>query len=238
MQPNPAPAIDISGFMGTGIAPAEWRISAEPVDYAEAVKAMTARVDLIVANAAPELVWLVEHPALYTAGTSADPRDLLEPDLLPVIRTGRGGQFTYHGPGQRVAYTMLDLRHRRRDIRAFVHGLEEWIILALAEFNLDGRRRPGCVGVWIDRPDKGEGRMDKIAAIGVRVSRWVSFHGVSINLAPDLDHYRGIVPCGVADQGVTSIEDLGQTVSMPELDMALRTGFEKVFGPVAAAEYA
>jgi lipoyl(octanoyl) transferase len=155
-----------------------------------------------------------------------------------VIRTGRGGQFTYHGPGQRVAYTMLDLRRRRRDVRAFVYGLEEWVILALREFDIEGKRRKGCVGVWIDRPDKGEGRQDKIAAIGVRVSRWVSYHGISVNLSPDLDHYRGIVPCGVKAQGITSVEDLGQIVSMPELDMALRLGFEQVFGPVAAPEYA
>jgi lipoyl(octanoyl) transferase len=238
MRPDPARTQDISALAGTAGAPAEWRISAEPVGYEEALAAMTARVELIAAGAAPELVWLLEHPPLYTAGTSADPRDLIDPDLLPVFRTGRGGQFTYHGPGQRIAYTMLDLTRRGRDIRALVHGLEEWIIAALAEFAIEGKRREGCVGVWVDRPDKGADRQDKIAAIGVRVSRWISFHGISVNLDPDLAHYRGIVPCGVADQGVTSIEDLGQIVSMPELDMALRSGFETVFGPVAEPEYA
>jgi len=229
---------DIAGLAGDGEPPAEWRISAEPVDYEAALSAMQRRTEAIIAGEARELVWLLEHPALYTAGTSADPRDLLEPDFLPVIRTGRGGQFTYHGPGQRVAYTMLDLRRRRRDVRAFVYGLEEWVILTLKEFNIEGKRRKGCVGVWVDRPDKGAGRMDKIAAVGVRVSRWVSYHGISVNLSPDLDHYRGIVPCGVKDQGITSVEDLGQIVSMPELDLALRLGFEQVFGPVAAPEYA
>ena len=229
---------DIAELAGDGELPAEWRISAEPVDYEAALSAMQRRTEAIIAGEARELVWLLEHPALYTAGTSADPRDLLEPDFLPVIRTGRGGQFTYHGPGQRVAYTMLDLRRRRRDVRAFVYGLEEWVILTLKEFNIEGKRRKGCVGVWVDRSDKGAGRMDKIAAVGVRVSRWVSYHGISVNLSPDLDHYRGIVPCGVKDQGITSVEDLGQIVSMPELDLALRLGFEQVFGPVAAPEYA
>jgi lipoyl(octanoyl) transferase len=238
MPATAAENLDISGLKGEGVAPVEWRISAEPVGYDEALAEMRMRVDSIAADGAEELVWLLEHPALYTAGTSADPRDLIDPDLLPVYRTGRGGQFTYHGPGQRVAYVMLDLRQRRRDVRAFVHGLEQWVIAALAEFNIEGRRRRDCVGVWVDRPDKGEGRQDKIAAIGVRISRWISFHGISVNLSPDLDHYRGIVPCGVADQGITSIEDLGRIVSMPELDMALKTGFEAVFGATAAAEYA
>ncbi|HUV32960.1 MAG TPA: lipoyl(octanoyl) transferase LipB [Devosiaceae bacterium] len=238
MRPDPARTGDISVSAGASRAVADSRISVEPVGYEEALAAMTARVDAIAADAAPELVWLLEHPPLYTAGTSADPRDLIDPDLLPVFRTGRGGQFTYHGPGQRVAYTLLDLRRRGRDVRALVRGLEEWIITALAEFAIEGKRRQGCVGVWIDRPEKGAGRQDKIAAIGVRVSRWISFHGISVNLDPDLAHYRGIVPCGIAGQEITSIQELGQIVSMPELDMALRTGFETVFGPVAEPEYA
>lgn len=238
MPADRAENLDISGLKGDGLPPVEWRISAEPVGYEEAMAEMAMRVDSMAADGADELVWLLEHPALYTAGTSADPRDLIDPDLLPLYRTGRGGQFTYHGPGQRIAYAMLDLKQRRRDVRAYVHGLEEWVIAALAEFNIEGKRRAGCVGVWVDRPDKGEGRQDKIAAIGVRISRWISFHGISVNLSPDLDHYRGIVPCGVTDQGITSIEDLGQIVSMPELDMALKTGFEAVFGATAAVEYA
>lgn len=229
---------DITGLKARGARPVEWRISPEPVAYEEAVTAMKARVDAIVASGAPELVWLLEHPALYTAGTSADPRDLIEPDLLPVYQTGRGGQFTYHGPGQRVIYTMLDLNRRRRDVRAFVAGLEGWIIAALDILGVAARRRPGCIGVWVERPEKGADRMDKIAAIGVRLSRWVSYHGVSVNLDPDLGHYRGIVPCGMADQATTSIAELGHAVSMPELDRALFEAFEPVFGPIAAPEYA
>ncbi len=229
---------DISRLKAGGTRPVEWRISPEPVGYDEAVAAMQARVEAIVAGEASELVWLLEHPALYTAGTSADPRDLIDPDLLPVHRSGRGGQFTYHGPGQRVIYTMLDLNRRSRDVRAFVAGLEEWIIGALGILGIAARRRPGCIGVWVERPEAGADRMDKIAAIGVRLSRWVSYHGVSVNLDPDLDDYRGIVPCGLADQATTSIAELGHAVSMPELDRALFEAFEPVFGAIAAPEYA
>lgn len=211
-------------------AAVEWVISDGPVPYPFALDAMRARAVAIAENRAPEAVWLLEHPALYTAGTSADPAELLAPDRFPVHAAGRGGQYTYHGPGQRVAYAMLDLRRRGRDVRCFVQGLEGWIIDTLAAFNVDGERREGRIGVWVRRPDKGPGREDKIAALGVRVSRWVSMHGIAINVAPDLDHFGGIVPCGISDQGVTSLEDLGRIVPMPEVDVALRRAFELRFG--------
>jgi lipoyl(octanoyl) transferase len=211
--------------------PAEWCIAADPVDYPTALTFMRERAAAIAAGAAGELVWLVEHPPLYTAGTSARPEDLLQPRRLPVYEAGRGGQYTYHGPGQRVVYLMLDLRERGRDIRALVSTLEAWIIDTLASFNVKGELRDGRIGVWVARPDKGVAREDKIAALGVRVSRWVSFHGVSLNVAPDLTHFDGIVPCGIADQGVTSLEDLGQIVAMEEVDAALRVAFERHFGP-------
>ncbi len=179
-------------------------------------------------------MWLLEHPPLYTAGTSASPSDLLAPGRFPVYDAGRGGQYTYHGPGQRVAYFMLDLRQRGRDVRCLVQGLEGLIIDTLAAFNIRGERREGRIGVWVQRPDKGPGREDKIAAIGVRVSRWVTFHGIAINVAPELDHFAGIVPCGITDQGVTSFEDLGQLVSMGEVDSALRAAFERRFGATRA----
>ncbi len=206
-----------------------WRISDSLVDYEDAVREMTERVEAIRAGRLPELVWLVEHPPLYTAGTSARPEDLLDRDRFPVFRTGRGGRYTYHGPGQRVVYVMLDLDRRGRDVRRFVRGLEEWAIRTLARFNVAGERRPDRVGIWVDR---GGGREDKIAAIGVRVRRWVTFHGMAINLDPDLDHFRGIVPCGVggAAYGVTSLHDLGLPVAMPELDAALAATFPEVFG--------
>ena len=184
---------------------------------------------------APELVWLLEHPPLYTSGTSGKAADLLDP-RFPLFATGRGGQLTYHGPGQRVAYVMLDLKRRRPDVRAYVAGLEEWIIRTLAAFNVRGERREDRVGVWVSRPDKGAGFEDKIAAIGVRLRRWVSFHGISINVEPDLAHFDAIVPCGVADPryGVTSLADLGHPVTMADVDVALRQAFEEVFGPVQA----
>ncbi|HTJ56970.1 MAG TPA: lipoyl(octanoyl) transferase LipB [Devosiaceae bacterium] len=209
----------------------EWTISPAAVDYPAALAAMRARAASIADGTAGEAIWLLEHPPLYTAGTSALPTDLLRPDRFPVYEAGRGGQYTYHGPGQRVAYVMLDLRQRGRDIRALVQNLEGWVIDTLAAFNITGERREGRVGVWVRRPDKGVLREDKIAAIGVRVSRWVTFHGISINVSPDLSHYDGIVPCGIADQGVTSFEDLGQLVSMEEVDSALRSAFERRFGP-------
>jgi len=207
----------------------DWRISDAPVDYVTAVAEMEARVGAVRAGAAPESVWLLEHPPLYTAGTSAKDADLLEPGRFPVHRSGRGGQFTYHGPGQRIAYVMLDLKRRGGDVRAFVRDLEDWIIETLASFNVTGERRTGRIGIWVDR---GGGREDKIAAIGVRVRRWVSYHGVAINLDPDLGHFAGIVPCGIAapEHGVTSLVDLGIPATMAELDGALRVGFKTVFG--------
>jgi lipoyl(octanoyl) transferase len=215
--------------------PVEWIIAPDEVPYPQALETMRTRAAAIADGTAGEAVWLVEHPPLYTAGTSAIAGDLLTPDLFPVYEAGRGGQYTYHGPGQRVAYVMLDLRERGRDIRALVQGLEGWVIDTLSAFNITGERRAGRIGVWVRRPDKGPAREDKIAAIGVRVSRWVTFHGISINVAPDLGHYDGIVPCGITDQGVTSFEDLGQLVSMEEVDSALRAAFEHRFGASATA---
>ncbi|AVF06036.1 MULTISPECIES: lipoyl(octanoyl) transferase LipB [Devosia] len=214
--------------------PVEWRIFERPLGYEAALTMMDERVAAIAAGAAPEAVWLLEHPPLYTAGTSARPEDLLNP-RFPVYPAGRGGQFTYHGPGQRVAYVMLDLTKRGRDIRCLVQGLEQWVIDTLAAHNISGERREGRVGVWVPRPEKGLAREDKIAAIGVRVRKWVTFHGISLNVAPDLSHYDGIVPCGITDQGVTSFEDLGALVSMAEVDSVLRGRFESIFGPTSLA---
>lgn len=213
--------------------PVQWIISREPVPYPVALDAMRSRAAAIAAGTAEEAIWLLEHPPLYTAGTSALAEDLLS-DRFPVYDAGRGGQYTYHGPGQRVAYVMLDLTQRGRDIRCLVQGLEGWVIDTLAAHNVVGERRDGRIGVWVKRPDKGVLREDKIAAIGVRVSKWVTFHGISLNVMPDLSHYDGIVPCGISDQGVTSFEDLGHLVSMPEVDSVLRTSFENRFGPTVA----
>src|SRR3954470_14092116 len=210
-------------------------ISDALVDYPAAVAAMEARAAAVAAGRAGERVWLLEHPPLYTAGTSAREADLIDPGCFPVYRTGRGGQFTYHAPGQRVAYVMLDLQRRTPDLRRYVAALEAWLIGALAEFNIRGERREDRVGVWVRRPDKGEGAEDKIAAIGIRVRRWASFHGVSLNVEPDLSHFSGIVPCGVRDQGVTSLVDLGLPVTMPEVDTVLRAQFERLFGPTVNA---
>jgi lipoyl(octanoyl) transferase len=211
--------------------PAEWSIAEAPVAYEAAVAAMEARVADIRAGRMGELVWLVEHPPLYTAGTSAEPAELIDPGRFPVHRTGRGGRYTYHGPGQRVAYAMLDLKRRGGDVRAYVHDLEEWLIRTLARFNVVGERRCGRVGIWVRRTDRGEpAREDKVAAIGVRVRHWVSYHGVALNVDPALDHFAGIVPCGVAGYGVTSLADLGIAVTMAEVDMALRAEFAAVFG--------
>ena len=209
----------------------EWRISDAPVPYEEALAAMDERVAAIANGLAPELVWLLEHPPLYTAGTSANERDLVETDRFPVFRTGRGGQYTYHGPGQRVAYVMLDLGRRTPDLRRFVAALEAWLIGALDAFNVRGERREDRVGVWVRRPEKGGDVEDKIAAIGIRVRRWVTFHGISLNVEPDLSHFSGIVPCGVMQHGVTSLVDLGLPVTMSDADVALRAAFEQVFGP-------
>jgi lipoyl(octanoyl) transferase len=214
--------------------PVEWAVSPGRVGYAEAVTAMEARVAAIAAGEADELVWLIEHPPIYTAGVSARDTDLLQADRFPVHRSGRGGQFTYHGPGQRVAYVMLDLRARRRDVHAFVTALEDWVILALDRFGVRGEIRPGRVGVWVERRLAGEPvREDKIAAIGVKIRKWVSFHGISLNVEPDLDHFSGIVPCGIQEHGVTSLVDLGHTVTLDEADEALRRSFQQVFGAVA-----
>jgi lipoyl(octanoyl) transferase len=214
-----------------GGAAVEWRVSQAPVAYPDALKAMDERVAAIVAGSAAELVWLIEHPPLYTAGTSASPAELLEA-RFPVFEAGRGGQMTYHGPGQRVAYAMLDLRRRGADLRRFVASLEEWIIRTLAAFDVRGERREDRVGVWMRRPDKGDGHEDKIAAIGIRVRHWVTLHGIALNVAPELSHFSGIVPCGVREQryGVTSLADLGIAASMAEVDTALRREFEALFG--------
>lgn len=227
-------ALSVSFLPEAGSEPVEWVIADEPVGYEAAVAEMEARAALIADGTARERVWLVEHPALYTAGTSAKDQDLLTPERFPVHRTGRGGQFTYHGPGQRVAYVMLDLKRREPDLRRFVSALEAWLIGTLAAFNIRGERREERVGVWVRRPDKGEGAEDKIAALGIRVRRWVSFHGISLNVEPELAHFDGIVPCGVSDQGVTSLVDLGLPVTMPEVDSALRAEFEQIFGPTVA----
>jgi lipoyl(octanoyl) transferase len=212
----------------------EWITSDGLTDYDTACAFMEARADAIAHGEAEECLWLVEHPPLYTAGTSAKPEDLTQPDRFPVYPSKRGGQYTYHGPGQRVVYVMLDVGKRGRDVRCFVRDLEAWVIAALAEFGLTGHIRPGRVGVWVERPDKaplpdGSPREDKIAAIGIRLRRWVSFHGISINVEPDLSHFDGIVPCGIRGHGVTSLVDLGLPVTMDDLDFALRRSFEQAF---------
>jgi lipoyl(octanoyl) transferase len=217
-------------------APVEWAVSDAPVEYEQAVAAMEARAEAIASGTARELVWLVEHPPIYTAGTSAKPEDLLTTDRFPVFATGRGGQYTYHGPGQRIAYVMLDVGRRGRDVRAFVQALEGWVIETLDRFNIRGEVRPGRVGVWVRAPQKGPGAEEKIAAIGIRLKRWVSLHGLSINVEPDLSHFSGIVPCGLAEHGVTSLAGLGLIVAMAEVDMALAETFEERFGPLVRSE--
>jgi lipoyl(octanoyl) transferase len=222
------------GFeMVTGAPRIEWRIDRIPVGYELAVEAMEARVAAIREGITPELVWLLQHPPLYTAGTSARAEDLLDPDLLPVHRTGRGGRYTYHGPGQRIAYVMLDLTRRDRDVRCHVHRLEEWMIRTLARFEIRGERRDGRVGVWVARAG---GREEKIAAIGVRVRRWVTYHGVALNVDPALDHYRGIIPCGIAGYGVTSLARLGVGATMEEVDRTLEATFSGIFGAAQSCE--
>jgi lipoyl(octanoyl) transferase len=216
------------GFeMVTGTTEIEWRISTIPVDYETAVEEMEARIAAIREGTAPELVWLLEHLPLYTAGTSARQEDLLAPDLLPVHRTGRGGRYTYHGPGQRIAYVMLDLTRRDRDVRCHVHRLEEWMIRTLERFDIRGERRDGRVGIWVTQPG---GQEQKIAAIGVRVRRWVTYHGAALNVDPELDHYRGIIPCGIAEHGVTSLARLGVGATMEDVDRTLQATFSGVFG--------
>ena len=209
----------------------EWIISPGLVEYPDALKVMDERVDLIQKGNAKELVWLLEHPPLYSAGTSAKPQDLLTPNRFPVFKTGRGGQYTYHGPGQRVAYVMLDLNRRRRDIRAYVSSLETWIINTLAKFNIRGERRSDRIGIWVRRTDlNNSDREDKIGAIGIRIKRWVTLHGISINVSPDLEHFGGIIPCGIDGYGVTSFEDIGQPLEVYDLDVELRTEFDQLFG--------
>jgi lipoyl(octanoyl) transferase len=215
----------------THLAPVEWSVQPGLTPYDEAVAFMEARVAQIAAGEAPELVWLVEHPALYTAGTSAEASDLTDPDRFPVHKTGRGGQYTYHGPGQRVAYVMLDLTRRGQDVRRFVAQLEDWLIGTLDSFNVKGERREDRVGVWVRRPEKAADTEDKIAAIGIRVRKWVTYHGISLNVDPNLEHFSGIVPCGVTQHGVTSLVDLGLPVTMQDADVALKATFEDLFGP-------
>ena len=245
---KPASLQQLRGVTGTGMtgigmnsakaAPAVWEVSRGLTDYPAAVARMETVVLQINQQSGPERIWLVEHPALYTAGTSAKADDLIDPAGIPVHKSGRGGEYTYHGPGQRVVYVMLDLKRRREDVRAFVCSLENWIIDALAMFNIKGERRNDRVGVWVSRPEKprlpdGSLRDDKIAAIGIRLRRWVSFHGVAINVEPQLAHFGGIVPCGVTGHGVTSLADLGLTASMDDLDFALKQSFGKHFGSLA-----
>ena len=214
--------------------PIEWNISNGLTGYLQAVQVMEARADAIAKGNASEAIWLVEHPALYTAGTSANRKDLIDANRFPVFSSKRGGQYTYHGPGQRVVYVMLDLNRYGKDVRAFVQKLEQWVISTLACFNVQGVIRDGRIGVWVDRPEKpltptGLRQEDKIAAIGIRLRKWVSFHGLSINVDPDLSHFEGIIPCGIREYGVTSLVDLGLPVSMADLDMALKDQFEKQF---------
>ncbi len=217
--------------IGTAAAGVEWRIAAAILPYPEALAAMEERIAQIRTGTARELIWLVEHPPLYTAGTSARGEELLMPERFPVFRAGRGGRYTYHGPGQRVVYVMLDLQRRGEDVRCFVHHLEEWAIRVLAGFGVLGERRDGRVGVWVSDAGRGEA---KIAPVGVRVRRWVTYHGMAINVAPDLDHFRGIVPCGISQYGVTSLAALGVTATISDIDAALRATFEEVFGEAAA----
>jgi lipoyl(octanoyl) transferase len=208
----------------------DWMISDFPIAYPDAIAFMEERVAQIAAGTARELVWLLEHPPLYTAGTSAKPQDLVSPDRFPVYEAGRGGQYTYHGPGQRVAYVMLDVRQRSGDVRKFVSDLEGWLIDTLASFNVRGETRPDRVGVWVRRPHLGALREDKIAAIGIRLRRWISFHGISLNVEPNLDHFSGIVPCGIHEHGVTSLVDLGLPVTMADVDVAMKSTFDQRFG--------
>ncbi len=235
MPQEPREHLALTSFFPRSGPSAEWLVADSPVAYEEAVEAMERRAADIAAGNAPELVWLLEHPPLYTSGTSAKAEDLIDA-RFPVFATGRGGQFTYHGPGQRVVYLMLDLKRRRPDVRAYVASLEQFTISTLAAFNVRGERREDRVGVWVARPEKGPAHEDKIGAIGVRLKRWVSLHGISINVEPNLTHFSGIVPCGVEDPryGVTSLVDLGLPVTMTDVDVALKRAFENIFGPALA----
>ncbi|MCL4767787.1 MAG: lipoyl(octanoyl) transferase LipB [Hyphomicrobiaceae bacterium] len=231
--PRHEPLIESTTLSARSDIATDWAISGPgPVDYADALAVMEERVAAIANGSAPELVWLLEHPPLYTAGTSTRWEDLVDPGRFPVYRTGRGGQLTYHGPGQRVVYTMLDVRRRTGDIRAFVRQLESWAIATIGQFGVRGETRAERVGVWVRRPERGEGVEDKIAAIGIRIRRWISFHGLSLNVSPDLGHFTGIVPCGVRQHGVTSLADLGRGVAMSEVDAALAAVFEQRMGAI------
>lgn len=233
--------LDVSMLPAEGSPPVRWRISDELVPYPEALAEMEARAVAIAEGKADELVWLLEHPPLYTAGTSADAHDLLQPDRFPVYDAGRGGEYTYHGPGQRVGYVLLDLKRRRQDVRAYVSAIEEVVIRTLAKMNVRGERREDRVGVWVRRPERpplpdGSMAEDKVAAIGIRLKRWVTFHGFSLNVEPDLSHFGGIVPCGISAYGVTSLVDLGLPVMMPDVDVLIRRSFEEIFGPTVRDE--
>ena len=234
MLADPLSSAGIRLHRGDG-RPVEWAVSTGLVDYEPAVAAMEARVAAIAAGEASELIWLLEHPPLYTGGVSAKDSDLLDAQRFPVHRSGRGGQYTYHGPGQRVVYVMLDLNARGRDVRALVRALEQWLIDSLATFGVEAGVRDGRVGVWVERKGAGWSREDKIAAIGVKVRKWVTFHGISLNVEPDLDHFGGIVPCGISEHGVTSLVDLGVLATMDEADAALKIAFHGLFGPTQAA---
>lgn len=223
------PRSSIAFALKSGL-PVRWEVTPGLVSYEDGLARMERETRAIAQGEAPELIWLLEHPPLYTAGTSARDADLVTPGRFPVHKTGRGGQYTYHGPGQRVAYVMLDLRRRGQDVRAFVAGLESWLIGTLAAFNVTGERREDRVGVWVRRPEKGAGIEDKIAAIGIRVRQGITFHGISLNVEPDLSHFSGIVPCGVTDHGVTSLVDLGLPVSMEDADVALHASYREIFG--------
>lgn len=231
MSPADRESLSLSFQPAPGSPPVDWCISDELVDYDAAAARMEQTVAAISAGTQSEQVWLLEHPPLYTAGTSADDKDLIAPGRFPVYRTGRGGQHTYHGPGQRVAYVMLDLKRRQQDVRAFVSALEAWLINTLWHYHIRGERREDRVGVWVRRPDRGPQVEDKIAAIGIRLRKWVTFHGISFNVEPELDHFSGIIPCGISEHGVTSLVDLGIPVTMAENDSVLRAEFEKIFGP-------
>lgn len=233
--------IDISMLPAEGSPPVRWRISDDLVPYPQALAEMEARAVAIAEGKADELVWLLEHPPLYTAGTSADAHDLLQPDRFPVYDAGRGGEYTYHGPGQRVGYVLLDLKRRRQDVRAYVSAIEEVVIRTLAKMNVRGERREDRVGVWVRRPERpplpdGSTAEDKVAAIGIRLKRWVTFHGFSLNVEPDLSHFGGIVPCGISAYGVTSLVDLGLPVMMSDVDVLIRQSFEEIFGPTVRDE--
>lgn len=233
--------IDISMLPTEGSPPVRWRISDDLVPYPQALAEMEARAVAIAEGKADELVWLLEHPPLYTAGTSADAHDLLQPDRFPVYDAGRGGEYTYHGPGQRVGYVLLDLKRRRQDVRAYVSAIEEVVIRTLAKMNVRGERREDRVGVWVRRPERlpmpdGSMAEDKVAAIGIRLKRWVTFHGFSLNVEPDLSHFGGIVPCGISAYGVTSLVDLGLPVMMSDVDVLIRQSFEEIFGPTVRDE--